>query len=1119
MYLQIALDRVEKEREEQTGKLDLSQLHLTEIPEEVSDLKHLKTLNLSRNGILDIQPLKKLTNLQELNLHRNQIEDLRPLELLTSLEFLDLNYNQIADLTPLQRLDGLLFLNLNYNRIVTIQPLEKLKKLQTLQLNDNRIRDIQPIAQFQELQVLNLDENEIEDIQPLYQLDKLQSLSLNDNQIEDIQPLANLSNLKSLDISYTDIIEIQPLEKLKVLQSLKLNGSLIDDLQTLGTLRNLCSLDLRNSQIKDIQVLKHLTNLQTLDLSKNQVEDIQPLEHLNSLQSLNLSHNKIKDISFIKRLTSLEFLDLKDNRIVDIGVLRRLVNLQSFDLSSNQIEDIFPLLIHLREKKFLVTIDKDNGQTSAPINLSNNPISNPPVEILAKSNYTIIQFLEDLALQGSAKLYEAKLLIVGDGGAGKTSLARKMESFENEMPKEGEDRTKGIDIQAMPIDNINTTETPFLMNVWDFGGQGYYHSTHQFFLTKRSLYVLINNTRINKTDFNDWLQTISLFSDNSPVILVENEVGGAKSELDLRGLQQYFDNILYVRDADISNTSDGRLQKIISDIQIEIQRLPHVGSELPKQWVKIREQLGNIAQTQAYISDRDFYAICEEHEITENDAIRRLGDMFHDLGIFLHFRGDRVLKRIVILQNAWATKGVYTILDNELVRSQNGYFTVEQAEQVWHNTPYDDLHHELLSLMEKFRLCYRVPYSVPPSYISPNLLPLEKPDYIWTRDQNLIIVYDYDFMPKGLLGMLIVELHRYVKDIKELAWRNGCIFHYENTDAQVIETYGKRKLEIRVRGAHCERLSTIIVSAIDKLNDSFKRIKVRKLIPCPCLECKASGSPYLFDYAILMRRKEKNRLDVECPLSFDKVDVPQMLDAAYNEEYARGPSIRQLIGEDEIRSAIDVFEEDFPDEGTLLLSRYNQLQRFHYMGTITTEEWNVGRSQIAKSLLELSKLEPSQVTSNSGPENRQWKQQLDQKLDTIQSKLEGQDRILNEIINRSQVQQDELLELLDTLVSEERGISEAFATDIITVIERGMTDFTEKVPNAKTIIADWQEASQQLKLAADSKVKLKWTIPFLFMKLEKEVAWNGKDYFRAIKEDIQRGVRGDWSEMFVTKEE
>ena len=31
----------------------------------------------------------------------------------------------------------------------------------------------------------------------------------------------------------------------------------------------------------------------------------------------------------------------------------------------------------------------------------------------------------------------------------------------------------------------------FGVNMWDFGGQEIYHATHQFFLTKRSLYALV----------------------------------------------------------------------------------------------------------------------------------------------------------------------------------------------------------------------------------------------------------------------------------------------------------------------------------------------------------------------------------------------------------------------------------------------------------------------------------------------------------------------------------------------------------------------------------------------------------------------------------------------------
>jgi len=590
------------------------------------------------------------------------------------------------------------------------------------------------------------------------------------------------------------------------------------------------------------------------------------------------------------------------------------------------------------------------------MNLYGNPITSPPIETIAQGNRAVIKYFEDLAQQGKDYLYEAKLLIIGDGGAGKTSLAWKMKDLTTSMPEEGNDRTKGIDIQALPIQNRQNKDKPFLMNVWDFGGQGYYHSTHQFFLTKRSLYVIVNNTRINKTDFNHWLQTVSLFSENSPVIIVENEVGAAKSELDLRGLQQHFDNILYVRAADISNTIDGRLQKLIADIKMDVQRLPHVGSELPKQWVKIREELAEVSTKEAHISDKDFYKICRKHQITKKDALQRLGDLFHDLGIFLHFRTDEVLKRTVILQNTWATKGVYEILDSELVRNQKGYFTIKQAETIWDNTEFEDMHHELVRLMTKFELCYRIPYTHEPiAYISPNLLPTEKPAYEWKNHQNLIIYYQYEFMPKGLLGRLIVRLHRHIKDIQKMAWRNGCVFAYEGTEAQVVETYGHKKLEIRVRGKHCVRLSSIIIREIDELNAGFKRIKVKKQFPCNCPTCKKSDQPHFYDYDNLMNRKARKKRTVECDKSFEDISVLQVLDGVYDAQAAKELSVKELVAKGAIWEAIDVFEQQHPDEGILLLARYNNAQISHRTGTMSSSDWSVEQQKIGLSLLEFSK--------------------------------------------------------------------------------------------------------------------------------------------------------------------
>ena len=47
-----------------------------------------------------------------------------------------------------------------------------------------------------------------------------------------------------------------------------------------------------------------------------------------------------------------------------------------------------------------------------------------------------------------------------------------------------------------------------------------YHETHQFFLTERSLYALVADTRAENTDFYHWLDVVELLSNNSPSLTI-----------------------------------------------------------------------------------------------------------------------------------------------------------------------------------------------------------------------------------------------------------------------------------------------------------------------------------------------------------------------------------------------------------------------------------------------------------------------------------------------------------------------------------------------------------------------------------------------------------------------
>ncbi|MBE7471878.1 MAG: hypothetical protein DPW09_04190 [Anaerolineae bacterium] len=158
---------------------------------------------------------------------------------------------------------------------------------------------------------------------------------------------------------------------------------------------------------------------------------------LSKLESLNLSFNRIASLPpEIGQLFRLIRLDLSLNWLTRLpNEISQLSNLKIFYSNGNRLTALPP---EIKQLSKLEILDLRNNYLSIPPEILGR-VGNPPVII----NY----YLQYLTSQRK-RLNEAKLLLVGQGGVGKTSLVQRL--IENRF-NPAENKTEGIAIRQWPL--------------------------------------------------------------------------------------------------------------------------------------------------------------------------------------------------------------------------------------------------------------------------------------------------------------------------------------------------------------------------------------------------------------------------------------------------------------------------------------------------------------------------------------------------------------------------------------------------------------------------------------------------------------------------------------------
>jgi internalin A len=574
-----------------------------------------------------------------------------------------------------------------------------------------------------------------------------------------------------------------------------------------------------------------------LDLSFQGLTELPPeLFQLANLTQLELSENQLSSLPpELFQLTNLTALGLGDNQLTSLPPeFFQLKNLTWLEISDNPFSALPPQLFQLKNlirlglsRLGLIKLPSELFQLTnlTSLGLDDNPLISPPYELAMQGIEAIREYFTSLE-EGGQTLAEVKIILIGEGASGKTSLTR---CLRGERFDPHEATTHGIRIKDWQLD---TGSQHVRCKLWDFGGQEIMHATHQFFLSRRSLYVLVlDGRRDERPEY--WLRYIESFGGGSPVLVVLNKYDTNPGfDLNRPFLQEKYPFIKGFWKTSC-NTGNG-IEAFKQALCEELNNVPLTKNEWPTSWFRAKARLEQMNEPR--ISYEQFEAVCREAGVSGKISRNVLAAFLHDLGIVIHF-DEFELDGNNILDPKWVTGAVYKIINAELIAAGKGLLRLDALKEILAWQEGDEYCYErndyifIINLMKKFELCYELNAK---EVLLPQLLDVSEPSFDFKRENALRFVLHYeDFLPPSVMPRFIVKRHHEIKD--KLRWRSGVVLQNPMLEATAVvkADVEARRIHIEVTGKERKVFLALIWLSLREINSGFAGLKVNELIPMP----------------------------------------------------------------------------------------------------------------------------------------------------------------------------------------------------------------------------------------------------------------------------------------------
>ncbi|KAK3770733.1 hypothetical protein RRG08_011777 [Elysia crispata] len=516
------------------------------------------------------------------------------------------------------------------------------------------------------------------------------------------------------------------------------------------------------------------------------------------LEKLHLSFNYLTSIALSKAKDSS-----KDSRSLDTNsicsmeseeIQGRLLfpNISELDLSCNKLTSLSPdigehvslKILTLRGNTKLKELPPKLGLLKSlwKLELELCPLDGAIQDFILNSRYPvkdILGFLQSV-LEESTVYNSMNLMFVGFHSIGKTSLLQKLcergrtlqksTHWRDRVNKEvGKKQTTllstvGIDINELLLEK--RTKGPVVFRTWDFGGQKEYYATHQYFLSPRSLYLVVWSIIDGERGVESllqWLINIQARAPGAPVIIVGTHLDILKDKATRRNFPEDFEEsmMLLIQKMFLSNPEPDKsgLPNILAAVNVSCKtgenirilvdmiyensfelkhprsRTQHlIGQKIPRKYLLLQSIIRELAFERLKLDkepvlNRSKYTLCVqnkmmEHGVTFRDVeeLEQATRFLHENGVLFHY-DDLPLKDLFFLDPQWLCDQLAKVITVKEINNfaQRGVMRLKSLEFLF-KSARSQIGDYITNLLNKFEVALQFDKEY---LLLPSLLPTE----------------------------------------------------------------------------------------------------------------------------------------------------------------------------------------------------------------------------------------------------------------------------------------------------------------------------------------------------------------------------------------------------------